>query len=294
MRLDDTLLIAGNSGGAAMAIEKSKSPTEFGDFELAGWDTNIAGYDRAFGAVSRQTVRPMLDAANVRPGMRVLDVCCGPGMLAQGAIERGAQATGLDFAAEVVALAKQLVPQGEFRRGDAMGLPFADNSFDTVVCGYGVMHVPDPEKALREMFRVVRPQGRVAISVWDNLTPNNGFGLIYAAVRAHGKLDVPLPHGADFFQFSTHEKMRAALSEPGLVAVETALFDQRWHVQSAQEVLDAMRNGTVRASSLLGAQSATATQEISRFIQRVLNDLPSAAGGFDVPLPALIGSGAKP
>ena len=69
-----------------MVIERSNNPEAFIDFERAGWDANIAGYDRAFGSVSRQTVGPLLDAANVTRGMRVLDVCTGPGMLVEADI----------------------------------------------------------------------------------------------------------------------------------------------------------------------------------------------------------------
>jgi ubiquinone/menaquinone biosynthesis C-methylase UbiE len=276
-----------------MAIEKSKSPDAFIGFERAGWDANIAGYDRAFGSVSRQTVRPLLDAANVGPGMRVLDVCTGPGMSVQAALDCGAHAVGLDFSQAVVDLARRLVPAGEFHQGDAQALPFPDNSFDAVVCAYGIIHVPVPEMALREMLRVVRPAGRVAVSVWDSTTPNNGFGMIYAAVRAHGSLDVPVPHGPDYFQFSTEEKMRGALTEIGFSHVETAFVDQRWRVQSATQILEAMRSGTVRARAVLAAQSEAATTDIRQFIEKTLTDLANPAGGFDVPLPALIGSGAK-
>ena len=214
-----------------MVIERSKNPEAFIGFERAGWDANIAGYNQAFGSVSRQTVGPLLNAANVSAGMRVLDVCTGPGMLVEAAIERGAEAVGLDFSAQAIELARALVPAGEFRQGDAQALPFADNSFDAIVCAYGVIHVPVPEMTLREMLRVVRPAGRVAISVWDSTTPNNGFGMIYAAVRAHGSFDVPVPHGPDYFQFSTDERMRAALSEIGFSKVETRFVDQRWHVR---------------------------------------------------------------
>ena len=75
-------------GAQIMPIEQSRDPKQFSAFELSGWDTNIRGYNSAFGAVTRQTVGPMLDAADVTRGMRVLDVCCGPGMLAAGALER--------------------------------------------------------------------------------------------------------------------------------------------------------------------------------------------------------------
>ena len=276
-----------------MAIEKSRNPEQFSAFEQVGWDTAIDANERAFGPVSRQTVEPLLDAAGVRPGMLVLDVCTGPGMLVGAAIERGARATGLDFAKEVVELAQRRVPGGVFRQGDAQQLPFPDRSFDAAVCAYGVIHVPVPEMALSEMVRVIRPGRRVAISVWDNTTPNNGFGMIYAAVRAHGTLDVRLPHGPDYFQFSTRDKMVAALKEVGLSNTEATFVDQRWHVDSAEQMLAAMQTGTVRARALLGAQSENALASIRQFLDDALSAMKAPGGGFDVPLPALIGSGTR-
>jgi len=276
-----------------MAIEKASNPAAFLDFERAGWKRSIAAYDQGFGAVSRQTVSATLDAAHVEPGMCILDVCCGPGMLSAGAISRGADALGLDFP-DVVELARKLVPAGNFEVGDAQALPFAENSFDAVLCGYGVMHLPDPEKALREMLRVVRQGRRVAITVWDSRVPNNGFSLVYGAVRAHGKIDVPLPHGADFFQFGTPEKMRAALNEIGFTNVDTTAFDQKWHVKSAADVFNAIANGTVRARALLEAQSESAMAGIRQWFEQTVSAMGSAEKGYEVPVPAIIGSGAKP
>lgn len=276
-----------------MAIEKSKNPAEFLDFERAGWGVSIAGYDDAFGVVTRQTVGPTLDAANVRAGTRVLDVCCGPGMLAQAAAERGALAVGLDFP-EVVKVARKLVPAAEFHQGDAQNLEFPNNAFDAVVCGYGLMHVPDAEKVLREMFRVVRPGGKVAVSVWESTTPHNGFGLVYAAVRAHGNLNVPLPHGADFFQFGTEAKMSAALAETGFTHVKATVLGQDWHVRSADQILQAVLKGAVRSRALLGAQSDAETKAIRGFFEKTLSELPRAGSDYCVPLPAILGSGTKP
>jgi ubiquinone/menaquinone biosynthesis C-methylase UbiE len=99
-------------------------------------DANITGYDSAFGAVARRTVGSTLDTARVTRDTRVLDVCCGPGMLAAGALQRGAEVVGLDFSTEAVELALRLVPNGRFQRGDAQALPFTAASFDAVLCGY--------------------------------------------------------------------------------------------------------------------------------------------------------------
>ena len=117
--------------------------------------------------------------------------------------------------------------------------------------------------------------------------------MIYAAVRAHGRLDVELPHGPDFFQFGTEEKMRTALTEIGFSDVKTVSFEQYWHVKSGAHILHAMRTGSVRARALLAAQSDAAAKGIKKFLEDTLCSMPSPAGGFDVPLPAIIGSGTK-
>lgn len=274
-----------------MPIEQSRDPKQFSDFELSGWDSNIRGYDSAFGAVARQTVPAMLDAARVTRGMRILDVCCGPGMLAAGALDRGANVTGLDFSAAAVELAHQLVPKGRFERGDAQALPFPAESFDAVLCGYGLMHVPEPGAALREMLRVLRPGGRSALSVWD--AAGFGFSLVYEAVRARGSMDISLPHGPDFFQFGTPERMLAALAEAGFADAAAYSFNQDWHVANADRYIESILTGTVRACAVLAAQPDAAAAGVRSYIVDYLTRFQSPAGKLVVPMPAIIGGGAR-
>lgn len=275
-----------------MPIEQSRDSKQFSAFELSGWDTNIRGYNSAFGAVACQTVGPMLDAVSVKRGMRVLDICCGPGMLTAGALERDAEAIGLDFAAEAVELARKLVPEGRFQQGDAQALPFPEASFDAVLCGYGLMHLPEPAAALREILRVLRPNGRAAFSVWD--ATGAGFTLVYEAVRARGRLDVALPHGPDFFQFGSPERMRAALEEAGFVDAAAYSFRQDWHVANADRYIESILTGTVRASAVLAAQPAAAAAGVRSYIADYLTRFRSPTGELVVPMPSIIGSGARP
>jgi len=275
-----------------MPFEQSRDPQQFSAFELAGWNSNIGGYDLAFGAVARQTVGPMLDAALVSRGMRVLDVCCGPGMLSAGALDRGAVAVGLDFSVEAVELARRLVPKGRFERGDAQALPYPAGHFDAALCGYGLMHLPEPAAALHEIRRVLRPGGRAALSVWD--ATGFGFNLVYEAVRARGSMDFTLPHGPDFFQFGSPERMLAALAEAGFADTEAYSFHQGWRVANADRYIESILTGTVRARAVLAAQSGAAMAGVRSYIADYLTRFRAPAGELIVPMPAIIGSGARP
>ncbi len=276
-----------------MAMERSTEPDAFTRFERAGWDAAIGGYERTLGRLTANSVGAMLDAARVGPRHRVLDVCTGHGILVAAALARGAAAQGLDFAPEVLAAARRNVPGARFEQGDAQLLPHPDASFDRVLCGYGIVHLPDPERALREMRRVLRPGGRMAVSVWGRAEPSNGLGLIYSAVRTHGRLDVPLPQGPDFFQFGDPASLQAALSEIGLVDVEAAIFSQDWRLARRADLLDAILQGTVRAKALLEAQTGESLAAITRAVEDGMARFGREDTGYAVPMPAVIGSGSK-
>jgi demethylmenaquinone methyltransferase/2-methoxy-6-polyprenyl-1,4-benzoquinol methylase len=115
------------------------------------------------GGLDRRWRRITVEQA-VRQGDRVLDACCGTGDLAIAAHGAGAaEVIGLDFSEEMLERARQKAPELEWVRGDALALPFADESFDAATVGFGIRNVDDLEAGLRELRRVLRPGGRVAI-----------------------------------------------------------------------------------------------------------------------------------
>ena len=277
-----------------MPIQRSTDPDTFRAFEQAGWDRLITGYERAFGPLTGQTAEPLLDAAAITGGSRVLDVCTGHGVLAAAAVKRGAIVCGIDIGEAVVAAARRNAPAAEFRQADAEALPFADNDFDAVVCGYGVIHVPDPERALREMLRVVRPGGRVSVSVWERALPTNGFGLLFGSLRTHGRLDIPLPHGPDMFQFSDPESLRSALEAAGLADIGVVRVEQTWRLKQPDDFIASFIEGVVRGGALLTAQTPDALAAIKSAAAGAMEARFRDGDGYSVPMAAFVGAGAKP
>lgn len=139
--------------------------------------------------------RRLVRWANVRPGARALDVCCGTGDIALRLARAGAEVTGLDFSEAMLAVARGKIRNPEsgirnlrFVHGDAQALPFGDAEFDVVTVGYGLRNLASWEAGLREMARVARPGGRVL--VLDFGKPANP--VLRALYFAHLRLMVPL------------------------------------------------------------------------------------------------------
>jgi len=119
---------------------------------------------QSFG-LHRRWKRRVADLAAVTPGARALDLCCGTGDLALALAARGAAVTGLDFSAPMLEVAgrRKTGDNPVFIQGDALQIPFPDNSFDVVTMGYGLRNLANWESGLAEMWRVAKPGGRVII-----------------------------------------------------------------------------------------------------------------------------------
>ncbi len=114
-----------------------------------------------------------LERLDLRPGDRVLDAGCGEGRHCFGALERGARVVGLDFdrqplttaAAPLRARAREKDSLGAMLQGNTLMLPFADATFDKVICSEVMEHVHDYRQAARELARVTKPGGRIAVTI---------------------------------------------------------------------------------------------------------------------------------
>jgi SAM-dependent methyltransferase len=160
-------------------------------FQISAEQAEI--YETAFvPAIFAQWSPRLLDAADVKPADRVLDVACGTGVLARAAADRvgptGA-VVGVDLSEGMLTVARRLRPDLEWHRGDAADLPVADADFDVTACQSALMFMPDATAVLREMARATRAGGTVGIQIYASLDDQPAYGPWVAMVARHAGPD---------------------------------------------------------------------------------------------------------
>ena len=268
-------------------------PDAFNAFEAAGWERRAAGYDALFGQITPRFAERLLDAADVRRGARVLDVACGPGYVAAAAARRGASVVGVDVAETMLALARRAHPELELLAADAEDLPFADATFDAVVANFLLLHLGRPERAVTGFARVLRPGGRVALTVWDVPDRARFVGVWLDAVAAAGaRPPEDIPAGPPFFRFSDEDEFARLLIGAGLERIVLQRLTSTLRVASADAFWDGFLGGTVRTSALVERQAPETRDAIRTAFDEIVREY-AAGDGLELPVSVVLGSGAR-
>jgi SAM-dependent methyltransferase len=209
----------------------------------------VTGYAGFYGPITGRLIDPLLDAAGVGEGTRVLDVATGPGCLAARAAQRGAAVVGVDIDPSMVALARRRHPRLDIREADAGALPFAAGSFDAVVGNFLVHHLQSPAAAIAELMRVLAPGGVLALTAWDLPARTRFVGVFLEAIDDCAATAQDASPRRDFFRYSADPTLAGLLAGQGLREVEVRTTAFAHPVASASALWDGLLAGTDRSSA---------------------------------------------
>ena len=218
--------------------------------ERDSWNKFSARYTKVVLPEFRPFGRRLIEIAGVNSGMWVLDVATGPGepaLTIARLVGPSGVVVGVDFSPTMLrrarARARSLgLRNALFREMDAEQLAFDDMTFDRVCCRFGLMLMPDAERALAEMRRVLVPGGRVAVAVWSAQSKVNTLGIVRRALERYDAFDPPL--GApDFFRFGKAGAVERALRAAGFRQVRTERLTVEWVFKGPVEFWDSMKQG---------------------------------------------------
>ena len=229
---------------------------DFKNFEHERWEAAVDQYDASFGKLTQQTVPRMLDVLEVAGNTRFLDIACGPGYVTAAAASRGAQAVGVDFAAAMIAKARRNFPTLTFREGDAENLTgIANGSFDAVAMNFGILHLANPEKAIAEIQRVLKPGGRFAFTLWRKPEEALAFSIIHKAIEKHGNPKISIPEGPPFFLYTEPSNCERLLADHGFTH-NIEILPLKWRLSDPDELFTAFSHGSARTGGILRQHTA--------------------------------------
>lgn len=233
------------------------------------------------------------DEAGIESGQRVLDVASGTGVLACAAAERvglNGSVVGLDPNDDMLAIARRKGAKIEWRNGRAEAIPFPNNSFDTVVSQFGLMFFEDKPGALREMVRVLRPGGRLAVAVCDALDHSPGYDELAKLLQRLFGHEVADSFRAPFL-LGDPDRLLTMAAEAGIDGAVVQQHEGFVHFDS----IDAMIS-TERACiwTLGGLLDEDQFEVLLREARRQLQPFANADGTVKFAMPALILTAAKP
>ena len=258
-----------------------------------GWDKAVAYYERFWAEQLKPAQDLMLELAALRPGERVLETAAGTGLVtfrAAAQVGPGGAVLATDISDEMVKSLRAAAERGlahvTAERMDAEELKVPDASFDVALCALGLMYVPDPQKALEEIRRALRPGGRTAVAVWGARS-NCGWAEIFPIVERRVASEVcPL-----FFQLGQGDGLAITLELAGLTDLVVERIATTLRYESGEEACGAAFAGGPVALAYSRFDEPTRDSAHAEYLASIA---PYRRGeGYAIPGEFVVGSGRK-
>ena len=230
-------------------------------------------------------------AAELRTGQRVVDVACGTGVLALEAARAtspGGQVVGVDLNPGMLAVARRKAPEIDWQRAPAEALPFDTESFDAAISQFGLMFFQDKRQAIAQMWRVIRPGGRLAIAVWDSLENTPGYAAITRLLARLFGDDIAAWLKAPY-SLGDPDALRSLLATAGVTAPEVHRLQGAAQFPSIRSWMHTDVRGWTLADKLDDQQYEQLVSEA----ERELHSFVALDGSVRFDHPALIASARK-
>lgn len=266
----------------------------------AAWEKIAAGYDRTNTETQQWLGNESLHRAGLRAGMRFLDVAAGSGALSLPAARLGAKVVATDLSPTMLELLRDRARKEnlniETRVMDGHNLELEDSTFDMAGSQFGVMTFPDQPRGIREMARVVKPGGRVLMSVYGSPAEIDFLGFFVDAVHSVRPdfvppMDPPPPE----FRLADPETLRSELVEVGLKNVQVDQITEYTEFKSSKFLWEWIIWSNPIVEMILGMLNVTDDERhtIEKTMHRLWEERAGASGVATLSAPINIGGGTK-
>jgi ubiquinone/menaquinone biosynthesis C-methylase UbiE len=258
-----------------------------------GWDKAAPYYERSWQAQLEPAQSALLDAVDLKPGDRILDVACGTGLVTFRVAAKIApgQVVGADLSEQMILAARAAASAREccnarFERMDAEQLNLGDGSFDAALCSLGLMYMPNPERAVGELHRVLRAGGRAAAAVWGR-RGRCGWAEIFPIVDARVRSEVcPM-----FFRLGTGDALQHAFAAAGFGEIAVKRLETRLRYATGDEACEAAFAGGPAGLAYSRFSETAKLEAHSAYLASI--EAYREGGGYSVPGEFVVAVGTK-
>jgi SAM-dependent methyltransferase len=265
---------------------------DFDAYERELWAGRAAAYERGFARLTAHTAGALLDAAGAAAGTRLLDVGTGPGVVATAAVARGAKVTAVDAEPSMAEAAARNVPGLDVRVARLPDLPLPDGAFDAVTGNFVINAVGDPVATLAELRRMLRADGRLALTCWS-YPPPPALAVAMEAIEAAG---VRWPEDIPFLPFRAYSSPGALadlLAGAGFAEATARLLSWEHRVDPREWWEEVYLSRVTSNGAVIGRQDTATVARIKTEFDRLIARYAVDAGQVALPAVAVLASGTR-